>query len=88
MTIAINEVCIGWLFENRYLVRGLKFGWGSLLGGWTKFRLLGGLPLGDSSLPPFCPVGKTLRNMGGTIKKCNSEFSEENLAMQTVRHDF
>ena len=34
MTTAINEVCIGWLLENRYLVGGLKFDWGSLLGGF------------------------------------------------------
>ena len=74
MIIAINEVCIGWLFENRYLVRGLKFGWESLLGGWTKFRLLGGLPLGDSSLPSFHPVGKTLRNMGNHKKNAIQNF--------------
>ena len=33
MIIAINEACIGWLLQNRYLVRRLKFGWGRLLGG-------------------------------------------------------
>ena len=64
ITIAINVVCIGWLLENRYLVAGLKFGWGILLAGWTKFWLMEGLPTGDSPLPPFHPVGRALTNMG------------------------
>ena len=80
ITIAINVVCIGWLLENRYLVAGLKFDWGSLLRGWTKFRLMEGIPTGDSPLPPFRPVGKTLTNMG-KHKKYKAELSEENLAM-------
>ena len=80
---AINKVCIGWLLENRYLVGEIKFGWESLLGGWTKFWLMGGLPPGDSPLSPFHPVGKNLRNMGN-YKKYNAELSKENLAMKTV----
>ena len=34
MTTAINEGCIGGLLQNRYLVGGLKFGWGSLMEGF------------------------------------------------------
>ena len=81
ITIAIKVVCIGLLLENRYLVARLKFGWGILLAGWTKFRLMEGLPIGDSPLPPFRPVGRTL-------KKHNAKLSEENFAMKTVSQNF
>ena len=77
MATAINEVCIGWLLENRYLVEGNKI-W---LGESTEwFRLKGGLPPGDSRLPPFHSVGKILRNMGNH-KKCRTfrrEFGNAN----------
>ena len=62
---------------------GIKIWLGESTG---RFWLKRGLPPGDSLLPPFRPVGKILRNIGN--HKMNAELLEENLAMQTISHNF
>ena len=67
-----------WVITSKSLFSGgIKIWLGESNG---RFQLKGGLPPGDSLLPPFHPVGKILRNMGNH-KKCRTfrrEFGNAN----------